>query len=80
MRCELYRLNIYGEGGLFQAHVDTPTSEKMFGSLVVCLPVEFEVFFFFSFSFHSFAFFSFLFFFFFLLTFPFSLLREEICL
>jgi len=42
IRCELYRLNIYGEGGLFKSHVDTPTSENMFGSLVVCLPVNFE--------------------------------------
>ena len=39
LRCELYKLNIYtAPGGHFKAHVDTPRSEQMFGSLVVCLP------------------------------------------
>ena len=36
---ELYKLNIYSAGGFFnKAHVDTPRSDQMFGSLVVCLP------------------------------------------
>ena len=41
LRAELYKLNIYARGGFFKAHVDTPRSEKMFGSLVVCLPTQF---------------------------------------
>ena len=41
MRAELYKLNIYARGGFFKAHVDTPRSDKMFGSLVVCLPTQF---------------------------------------
>ena len=41
LRAELYKLNIYAHGGFFKAHVDTPRSEKMFGSLVVCLPTQF---------------------------------------
>ena len=41
LRAELYKLNIYARGGFFKAHVDTPRSEKMFGSLVVCLPTPF---------------------------------------
>ena len=41
-RAELYKLNIYsGPGGHFKAHVDTPRSGDMFGSLVVCLPTQF---------------------------------------
>ena len=39
---ELYKLNIYTSGGFFKAHVDTPRSEEMFGSLVVCLPTQFS--------------------------------------
>lgn len=43
IRAELYKLNVYsGPSGLFKAHVDTPRSEVQIGSLVVCLPVEFE--------------------------------------
>ena len=43
LRCKLYKLNIYGAlGGHFKAHVDTPRSEQMFGSLVVCLPTCFS--------------------------------------
>ncbi|RUS17055.1 hypothetical protein BC937DRAFT_90475 [Endogone sp. FLAS-F59071] len=42
IRDELYKLNIYGPGGHFKSHVDTPRDGGMFGSLVVCLPVEFE--------------------------------------
>ena len=41
IKAELYKLNIYACGGFFKAHVDTPRSEKMFGSLVVCLPTQF---------------------------------------
>ena len=41
LKAELYKLNIYAHGGFFKAHVDTPCSEKMFGSLVVCLPTQF---------------------------------------
>ena len=41
LKAELYKLNIYAYGGFFKAHVDTPRSEKMFGSLVVCLPTQF---------------------------------------
>ena len=37
----LYKLNIYsGPGGHFKAHVDTPRSSLMFGSLVVYLPTQ----------------------------------------
>ena len=39
LHAELYALNIYGVGGMFRAHVDTPRADSMFGSLVVCLPV-----------------------------------------
>ena len=42
VRADLYKLNIYsGPGGHFKAHVDTPRSSEMFGSLVVCLPTQF---------------------------------------
>ena len=43
LQSELYKLNIYGApGGHFKAHVDTPRSEQMFGSPVVCLPTCFS--------------------------------------
>ncbi|THW48999.1 hypothetical protein D6C85_01435 [Aureobasidium pullulans] len=43
IRAELYKLNVYsGPSGRFRAHVDTPRSETQIGSLVVCLPSEFE--------------------------------------
>lgn len=42
IQAELYKLNIYAPGGHFKAHVDTPRSEQMFGSLVVCLPTQFS--------------------------------------
>lgn len=43
IRAELYKLNIYsGPSGRFKAHVDTPRGETQVGSLVVCLPSEFE--------------------------------------
>ena len=34
IKSELYKLNIYAEGGFFKTHVDTPRSGQMFGSLV----------------------------------------------
>ncbi|THV99086.1 hypothetical protein D6D27_01152 [Aureobasidium pullulans] len=43
IRAELYKLNVYsGPSGRFRAHVDTPGSETQIGSLVACLPSEFE--------------------------------------
>ncbi|KAF8348607.1 hypothetical protein F5887DRAFT_950957 [Amanita rubescens] len=42
VRAELYKLNIYGEGSFFKAHVDTPRGTKMFGSLVILFPTSFE--------------------------------------
>ncbi|KAI9331731.1 hypothetical protein BDR26DRAFT_662449 [Obelidium mucronatum] len=42
IHAELHKLNVYGPEGFFKAHVDTPISADMFGSLVVCLPVAFE--------------------------------------
>ena len=41
IRAELYKLNVYSTGGHFKAHVDTPQSPEMFGSLVVSLPSQF---------------------------------------
>ncbi|TPX67397.1 hypothetical protein SpCBS45565_g03829 [Spizellomyces sp. 'palustris'] len=37
LQAELYKLNIYQEGGFFKAHKDTPRGNGMFGSLVICL-------------------------------------------
>jgi hypothetical protein len=35
-----YKLNVYGQGGFFKPHVDTPVDPaRMIGSLVICLPV-----------------------------------------
>lgn len=43
LRAELYKLNVYSAPeGKFEEHWDTPRGEGMVGSLVVCLPVEFE--------------------------------------
>ena len=42
IRAEIYKLNVYLTGGHFKSHVDTPRSEDMFGSLVVCLPSYFK--------------------------------------
>lgn len=43
IRAELYKMNIYkAPTGCFKAHVDTPRSGNMFGSLVVCLPSQFS--------------------------------------
>ncbi|KAF7798311.1 hypothetical protein EIP86_009532 [Pleurotus ostreatoroseus] len=39
---ELYKLNVYGEGSFFKAHVDTPRGGTMFGSLVVIYPTPHE--------------------------------------
>ena len=39
---EPHKLNIYTTGGHFKAHVDTPRSVSMFGSLVICLPSFFH--------------------------------------
>ncbi|KXZ43882.1 hypothetical protein GPECTOR_78g70 [Gonium pectorale] len=39
---QLHKLNIYGPGGMFKEHVDTPVSQEHFGSLVVALPATFE--------------------------------------
>jgi hypothetical protein len=40
---ELYKLNVYsGPSGMFKAHIDTPRGRTQFGSLVVCLPTEFQ--------------------------------------
>jgi len=40
---ELYKLNVYsGPSGMFKPHIDTPRGRTQFGSLVVCLPTEFE--------------------------------------
>ncbi|KXZ45209.1 hypothetical protein GPECTOR_57g499 [Gonium pectorale] len=39
---QLHKLNIYGPGGMFKEHVDTPVGEAHFGSLVVALPAAFE--------------------------------------
>ena len=42
IQAELYKMNIYtAPNGCFKAHVDTPRSGNMFGSLVVCLPSQF---------------------------------------
>jgi hypothetical protein len=39
---KLDKLNIYGPDGLFKVHKDTPTHQSMIGTIVVCLPSEFE--------------------------------------
>jgi hypothetical protein len=38
---ELHSLNVYGRGGHFVAHKDTPRESSVFGTLVVCLPLTF---------------------------------------
>ncbi|KAF7798310.1 hypothetical protein EIP86_009531 [Pleurotus ostreatoroseus] len=42
IHAELYKLNVYGEGSFFKAHVDTPRGGTMFGSLVVIYPTPHE--------------------------------------
>lgn len=37
----LSKLNIYGEGGFFKPHRDTPRGDDHIGSVVVCLPGQF---------------------------------------
>ncbi|EIW61106.1 uncharacterized protein TRAVEDRAFT_118467 [Trametes versicolor FP-101664 SS1] len=39
---QLYKLNVYGKGAFFKPHVDTPHSQKMFGSLVIVFPTPHE--------------------------------------
>ncbi len=39
---ELHSLNVYGRGGHFVAHKDTPREPSVFGTLVVCLPLDFR--------------------------------------
>lgn len=39
---ELHSLNVYGRGGHFVAHKDTPREPGVFGTLVVCLPLAFR--------------------------------------
>ncbi len=41
LSAELYSLNVYGSGGHFRPHKDTPRGGDMMGSLVVCLPSQF---------------------------------------
>ena len=41
VRADLVKLNIYGPGGFFKSHVDSPQGDA-FGSLVVFLPNAFE--------------------------------------
>ncbi|XP_006464088.1 hypothetical protein AGABI2DRAFT_52087, partial [Agaricus bisporus var. bisporus H97] len=42
IRVEPYKLNVYGQGGFFKTHKDTPRAENMFGSLVFTLPTQHE--------------------------------------
>ncbi|WIA37493.1 hypothetical protein OEZ86_014407 [Tetradesmus obliquus] len=39
---ELDKLNIYGPGGFFKPHCDTPRSQDHFGTLIICLPSPFK--------------------------------------
>lgn len=38
---ELHSLNVYGRGGHFVDHKDTPRESSVYGTLVVCLPLTF---------------------------------------
>jgi hypothetical protein len=42
LTAELYNLNVYGTGGHFVPHKDTPRGGDMLGTLVVCLPAQFS--------------------------------------
>ncbi|KAF8495736.1 hypothetical protein F5888DRAFT_1615515 [Russula emetica] len=42
IRAELSKLNVYSKGSFFKPHIDTPRSEKMFGSLVIVFPASHE--------------------------------------
>ena len=39
---QLDKVNLYTAGGFFKPHQDTPRSKAMFGSLVLCLPSQFQ--------------------------------------
>ncbi|TMW59193.1 hypothetical protein Poli38472_007338 [Pythium oligandrum] len=38
----LHKMNVYGPGGFFKKHLDTPQNADTFGTLVVCLASPFE--------------------------------------
>jgi len=42
LTAELYNLNVYGRGGHFVPHKETPRGSDMLGTLVVCLPAQFS--------------------------------------
>ena len=42
LTAQLYNLNVYGRGGHFLPHKDTPRGSDMLGTLVVCLPAQFS--------------------------------------
>ena len=42
LTADLYNLNVYGRGGHFVPHKDTPRGSDMLGTLVVCLPSQFS--------------------------------------
>ncbi|XP_055347844.1 uncharacterized protein LOC129594985 [Paramacrobiotus metropolitanus] len=42
VEAQLYKLNVYGKGGLFKPHQDTPRGANMFASLVVVYPTPHE--------------------------------------
>ena len=42
IRAELYKINSYGQGGMFRAHQDTPRSDGHIGTLVIAFPIPFE--------------------------------------
>ena len=42
LTAELCNLNVYGRGGHFVPHKDTPRGSDMLGTLVVCLPSQFS--------------------------------------
>jgi hypothetical protein len=47
VKLHFYKLNVYGKGGFFKPHVDTPVHPSlMVGTLVVCLPTPHQVFYF----------------------------------
>lgn len=41
IKAQPYKLNIYPKGGKFNMHKDTPRSDNMIGTLVLCLPSKF---------------------------------------
>ncbi|KAI9066903.1 hypothetical protein FKP32DRAFT_1684193 [Trametes sanguinea] len=42
VEAELYKLNLYGKGAFFKPHLDTPRSDKMFGTLIAVFPTPHE--------------------------------------